>query len=202
MASRGRYTLNEDALKGRSMGNVGRRITVRVLVALAVAGGLIETGCGLLSVRPDQSSFVQLESLQDSGSAVARVYAAPILGIELIAVHTWLVIKEAHATSFDRWEVLQTSGEPYGHVRHNLMSPTDDMGAGSVYVVAEVIGTEAQAIVEFVDGESPLYSCRNTYVVFPGPNSNTYTQWILDGTAWNVTLPPSAVGKDASPTCP
>ncbi len=184
------------------MGNVGSGRSVRILVTVTLAGVLIETACLILSAPPDQNQFLPLESLRDNGLAVARIYAAPIPAMPGIAVHTWLVVKEANAPSFDRWEVWQTARGPYQHVRHNLMSPTRDVGAEGTYLVAEVIGPEAEPIVEFVVSQSPSYACRGTYTYFPGPNSNTYTQWVLDNTAWNATLPPSAIGKDASPVCP
>ncbi len=82
------------------------------------------------------------------------------------------------------------------------MPPTSDVEADGTYVVAEVIGADAEAIIASVAGESPAYECRDTYTVFPGPNSNTYTQLVLDSTAWNVTLPPSAIGKGATATGP
>ena len=140
---------------------------MRVLWVITIAAAANATGCGILSVVPNQSQFAPLESLRNNGSAVARVYAAPIPAIGAIASHTWLVVKEADATSFDRWEVWQSSGGPYEHVRHNLLLPTSDLGAGGAYVVAEVIGADAEPIVAFVAGESPTYECRDTYIIFP-----------------------------------
>ena len=126
---------------------------------------------------------------------------APIPGIEIIAIHPWFVVKRAGATRFDRWEVWQTAGGLYGHIRKNRTSNlTGGVGAGGTYIIAELIGAEAEAVVAFIDTQSPDYSCKDNYELL-GPNSNTYAQWILDGSGWNVPLPPTAIGKDAPQTC-
>jgi hypothetical protein len=159
------------------------------------------SGCGLYDTPPDQSQFAPLQTLRFSQSAMARVYAAPIPGLEWIAVHTWLVVKAPDSIMFDRWEVWQTSGGPYGHVRHNLQGPESGVGAGGVVVLAELIGEESESIVEFVSNASPEYPCRDVYVI-PGPNSNSFTGWVLDRTGWEVRLPASAVGQHIRPNCP
>ena len=104
-------------------------------------------------------------------------------------------MKSAEATSFDRWELWQTAGGPYGHLRRNLQAPESDVGADGVFVVAELVGPAAEPVVDFITDRSPTYPCRNTYF-FLGPNSNTYPQWVLDNTGWNAELPATAIGKD------
>ncbi len=84
-------------------------MTVRVLLLIAIVAAAIVTGCSILSAPPDQRQFAPLESLRNNGSAVARIYNAPIPDIGAVASHTWLVVKEADATSFDWWEVWQVA---------------------------------------------------------------------------------------------
>lgn len=144
---------------------------------------------------PDQSKFAKLKVLQIPGPAVVRIYAAPIPHLGAIAVHTWLVIKSADDAHFDRWEVWQTAAGPHGHLRLNLMPPESDVGAGGTFIVAEIIGPDAEQIVHFIRTQSPTYPCRNRYKLL-GPNSNTYPQWILDNACWSVKLPRSAIGKN------
>lgn len=160
------------------------------------------TSCAVFSSVPDQDQFASLDSLRDSGNAVVRLYAAPIPELELFAIHPWFVVKQADETSYDRWEVWQTSGGAYGHVRKNRSSPTTSVGAGGTYVIAELVGAEAEAVVSFIESESPDYPCKDNYVLFPGPNSNSYAQWVLDSTGWDVVLPPTAIGKDVPANCP
>jgi len=162
---------------------------------------LIGAGCFGPGSIPDQSQFEPLASLGTNGEIVVRLYAAPIPNLESIAIHPWFVVKWADETEFDRWEVLQSAGAPYGHVRLNLNSPTSDVGAGGVFVLAELIGPAAESVVAFIETQSPNYSCRDHYISFPGPNSNTYAQWVLDNTGWAVTLPAAAIGKGVQPNC-
>ncbi|MBK8271094.1 MAG: DUF3750 domain-containing protein [Planctomycetes bacterium] len=92
------------------------------------------------------------------GSAISKSPARPsfafmpppIPHLGDIAVHTWLVIKSANDARFDRWEVWQTAAGPYGHLRLNLMPPESDVGAGGTYIVAELIGPDAEQIVNFI----------------------------------------------------
>jgi hypothetical protein len=154
-----------------------------------------------LTSIPDQSLFAPLPTLRLGGQAVARLYAAPIPGLEVIASHPWFVIQSAGSDTLTRWEVWPAAGGPHGHVRKNLFTPEEDIGAGGQYIIAELTGQSAQPVVDFIESQSPTYPCKDHYMLL-GPNSSTYAQWVLDNTGWNVTLPCAAVGKDAPPDCP
>lgn len=148
---------------------------------------------------PEQDQFVPLDSLSESGEAVVRLYAAPLPRVENIAIHTWFAVKPADASTFHRWEVWPRSDGPFDHVRLDLGEPTAHVGSGGVVVLADLIGPEAEPIIRFIQEESPGYPERGRYRSFPGPNSNSYTQWVLDHTGWDVTLPPRAIGKRLAP---
>lgn len=164
-----------------------------VAILLLFGGWLAAGGC--LTV-PDQSRFEQLKILAKSQQAVVRVYGAPIPYIGKIAIHTWLVTKPAHRTTFQRWEVWQTAADPYYHVRLDLMDSTSDVGAGGTFVIAELVGVAAEHIVEFVENNGPHYPCREEYVYFPGPNSNSFVKWMLQQTNWDIDLSSAAVGTE------
>ncbi|HPF39851.1 MAG TPA: DUF3750 domain-containing protein [Phycisphaerae bacterium] len=146
---------------------------------------------------PDQSGYASLDELSGSDQAVVRVYCAPVPYAGPFATHAWFVIKAADDVAFERWELWQDAGGPWGHIRRNLLAPESHVGAGFAYVHAELIGDEAAPIVRFIRESSPTYPCRNHYDIL-GPNSNTYPQWVLNRTGWRVKLPPSAIGKDAA----
>ena len=150
----------------------------------------------------DSSEFVPLSALENNGEAVVRLYGTPILNMERLAIHAWFVVKSAEEVSFDRWEVWATASGPYGYVRLNLRSPASVPLAGRVFVIAELIGPEAEPVIEFIETQSPNYPCRDCYLFYPGPNCNTYVQWVLDSTGWAVTLPPTAIGQAVPPDCP
>lgn len=150
---------------------------------------------------PDQDQFESLATLKENGEFVVRLYLAPIPGFNGFGTHPWYLVKRPDATEFDRWEVLDRTDEPLGYVHLNFPNPDLHEGTEGAYVLAELIGSEAEAVVDFIEAESPNYPCRNEYLFLPGPNSNTYGQWILDGTGWDVTLPFTAGGKDFTPDC-
>ena len=179
----------------RSKGVVG--FCVATLVSLMVTA----PGCMGGVPVPDQSQFAPLEELSSNGLAVVRLYVAPLPGLEAIATHPWFVVKRADSTTFHRWEVLERLAGPYGFVREDALLPTSDVGAGGVCVLAELIGPEAEPVVAFIEERSPVYPCRYHYAYFPGPNSNTYAQWVLDHTGWPVLLPPTAIGKEVTALC-
>jgi hypothetical protein len=159
------------------------------------------TGCVNAIEIPDQSQFAPLEEMAELDEAVARVYVAPVHYLGNFATHTWFVVKEAGSHDFDRWEVSLHHGEPYGYIYKNLREPEQHIGSYGVFVQAELIGEEAEPVVEFVENESPNYPCRDFYFFLPGPNCNTYGQWVLDNTGWDVDLPFTSLGKDAPVNC-
>ena len=176
-----------------------RFVRRRMGLALLLIGALMTASCSLYTV-PDQSSFLPLPNATKS-EAIVRLYAAPIPWISSFAVHCWFVVKRAGDDTFHRWELWQDAGGPYGHMRLDLGTAEGDVGGGPSFILAELRGTQAEPVVDFIESQSPSYSCRNEYVAFPGPNSNTYVQWVLNGAGWNIDLPWVAIGKDAAASC-
>lgn len=146
----------------------------------------------------EDSLFGAIDALRDSGEAVARVYAAPIAPSEI--EHTWFVVKRAEEVDPTRWEVFVYPGGIYGYVFADLYAPEADLGAGGTHVVAEVRGPEAEPLIDCIEDAAANYPCRDYYVLYPGPNSDSFTQWVLDRCGWDVELPPEVVGKDTP--CP
>lgn len=169
----------------------------RVWLAVAAAASLGLCSCPS-GLEPDKD---ELDALADSGLAVARIYAAPVLYVDF-AVHTWFVIKRADEPDFHRWEVFFAPGSPYGVVWEDRYRPTDDQGAGPSFLVAELSGPPAEPIVDFIETQSPHYPCRYFYTLLPGPNCNSYVQWAVTQSGWAVQLPQNAFGKEVPANCP
>lgn len=158
-----------------------------------VVAGL--TGCFFDPTLPDQRSYKPLSELSVTGEEVARVYAAapPFFGPSIL--HTWLVVKPADSDHFDRWEVWVDVDEHTSVIHKNMFEPEEEFGLGC-YVVAQQTGPEARKVIEVLEESFQNYPYQGVYHYLPGPNCNTYTQWVLDQAAWNVTLPLAALGKD------
>lgn len=114
-----------------------------------------------------------------SGTVVELRYA-PLPVIGLIAVHYWFVVREATG-HVERWEVWQTKnagGRSIGHVHCNLKAPEDGVGGGPSVLAHRWLAREADAILEVLSRVSHYPHCER-YVLYPGPNSNSFVAWVL-----------------------
>lgn len=129
------------------------------------------------------------------------------------AMHTWIVT--VHKNSKDRWEVHNwknpNNGEQLGYLHRNTYEPWTGMRLimRELFpsnrrfrgrLIAKLEGTEnslAHRIVSFMEHSAEHYPLRKTYRFYPGPNCNTFTQWILDAFPdCPVRLPRNALGKN------
>ncbi len=113
----------------------------------------------------------------------------------IFAEHMSIVLKPAGASRWTRYDVVGW-GSP---VRRNAYAPDAFWYGNRPYVVAELSGTEAVTLIPRIEAaiaEYP-YSAQGTYIVWPGPNSNSFVAWVVRRTeGLSVELPPAAVGKD------
>jgi Protein of unknown function (DUF3750) len=113
----------------------------------------------------------------------------------IFAVHSWIVVKEAGARAWTRYDVVGW-GSP---VRTNNW-PSDGRWYGSVPVaLADVSGDAAERLIPKIKAAVAAYAYRHAgdYRVWPGPNSNSFTAAILRAVPeLGVSLPPNAVGRD------
>jgi len=175
-----------------------RRAVVIVAVLMAPL-----VGCGAFgsSDVPDQTQFAPLADQAAQRRPFVRLYGNAIAPIELIAIHVSFVLKSAGSSDLQHWELQPDENGPYGHVRLTDMVDTADPEFFTrAFIISEVFDDQAQSIIDFIQSQSPTYPCRNVYEVL-GPNSNTYIEWILQQTGWNVTLSPRAIGKDTPANC-
>ncbi len=130
-----------------------------------------------------------------------QLWSARIPGITgLIADHFWFVIAEqSELIRQDRWEVWQTKdcgGKSWGHIHKNLKAYSDNVGSGESRLVQEWTDEEAQRLIMHIEKSGSDYPYKHTYRYWPGPNSNTYVQWLLNQANINYRLDSSAIGKN------
>ena len=120
------------------------------------------------------------------------------------ARHSWFVVNRQGAVS--RWEILQRveqSETHWGHLYLNFSSPFRGIEIlpfpSRFFWKAKLLGTiegeEAKRMAEFIEKAPNTYPyCR--HYVLTGPNSNTFTQWVLNHfPEFSVKLPWHAIGK-------
>jgi hypothetical protein len=113
----------------------------------------------------------------------------------IFAEHMSIVMKPEGAAEWTRYDVVGW-GRP---VRRNAYAADAFWFGNRPCVVAEISGAQAAALIPSIEANIARYpyARRGDYVVWPGPNSNSFVAWVVRNTeGFNVALPPAAVGKD------
>lgn len=128
---------------------------------------------------------------------IVQLRAAKIPFIGLIAVHYWLVIIQDN--QIDRWEIWQRKNVgkiSWGHLHKNLMNYDSGVGNGPSWLEYEWRGNTATLLAEVVENSPESYPYNYYYLYWPGPNSNTYVQSILNQAKTNYFLSTKGIGKN------
>jgi hypothetical protein len=133
--------------------------------------------------------------------AVVQVYAARVIGWRgVFGVHTWIAVKPAAAAEYTVYELIgwrlrwQDSALV---VRHR--APDARWFGSAPELVAEKRGAEVDELIARIDKAAHAYPWAGEYTTWPGPNSNTFTAWVLRAVPeLEADLPPTAIGKDYS----
>jgi len=131
--------------------------------------------------------------------ALVQVYAARTWGWKgVFAVHSWIVLKHAGSHDYHRYEVVGWGvdrGAPA--VRYNRHVPDGHWAGNAPELLLDRRGPEIEPLVEDVERAVVDYPYPNSYVTWPGPNSNTFIAHIgREVPELGLELPPTAVGKD------
>jgi hypothetical protein len=144
----------------------------------------------------DRSSAGLLPKPADHSDALIRVFAARTVRWRgIFAVHTWIVVKERGASRYSRYDYTAW-GEP---IRIDGFSPDGRWFGAVPETVVNVDGDKAEQLIPKIRSvvESYKFRAYGDYRPWPGPNSNTFIQAILDAVPeLNAVLPPTAIGKD------
>jgi len=114
-----------------------------------------------------------------------------------LASHHWFAVYDPAEGRWRRWEVWQSrgaGGTSWGHVHLDLMRPDSPVGGGPARVAAEWRGQAAEAIRAVLENPE-AFPHRDRYRYWPGPNSNTYVEWVLRSAGVACDLGPRAIGR-------
>jgi hypothetical protein len=131
--------------------------------------------------------------------AVVQVYAARAWGWRgTFGVHTWIATKPAGASAFTVYEVvgwrLRWSDSA---VSVSARAPDARWYGSAPELLADKRGAGVEALIDRIAAGVEAYPYASEYAVWPGPNSNTFTAWILrQAPELKADLPPTAIGKD------
>lgn len=144
----------------------------------------------------DWSSTGTLPPPSAQRGAMVRIYAARVgrwRGI--FAVHSWIVVKEEGASSYERFDKVGW-GRP---IRRDAYPPDGRWYGNDPTIVFAADGEEARALIPKIRQavEEYPYGHAGDYRVWPGPNSNTFVASVVAAVPeMGASLPPTAIGKD------
>ncbi|PCI29773.1 MAG: hypothetical protein COB67_03240 [SAR324 cluster bacterium] len=124
-----------------------------------------------------------------------------------VGVHAWFVTNRAGA-ELSRWEVWQhryCCPSSWGHVHKNLLPIEMGMHCSPFHfhegkrwkgeIIGMTEGPMATKMIRYIYRYAPHYPFSHWYMIWPGPNSNTFIQWILNSFPTSgLTLPKAAKG--------
>jgi hypothetical protein len=134
--------------------------------------------------------------------AVIQVYGARAVRWRgTFSLHTWITFKEKGAPNYERYEVMGfgvQSGQPA--IRRDRMGPDNYWFGNKPELFLDKRGPEAEALIPKIREAIKNYPYPDTYVTWPGPNSNTFTAYIgREVPELGLNMPSNAVGKDFLP---
>jgi hypothetical protein len=116
-------------------------------------------------------------------------------------VHSWIAVKPTNASQYTVYEVVGWRAYRGGSalVVHDQAPDRRWFGAKPM-LISEVRGGGVDEIIKRIDVAARRYPYPHDYVLWPGPNSNTFTAYIArEVPELKVDLPPTAIGKDYLP---
>jgi len=180
---------------------ISRALRLTMLVCLlAVAGGCstLERARGNWAELSREPSG-QAPDPAATPDAVVQVYAARTVGWRgLLAVHTWIAVKQSGAASYTRYEVIGWGVDRGAQaVRVNRTGPDNYWFGSRPELLVDLRGAETDAVIEKVQAAVAAYPYRSSYRTWPGPNSNTFTAFVgREVPELRLKLPSTAIGKD------
>jgi hypothetical protein len=130
---------------------------------------------------------------------VVQVYAARTVRWRgYFGVHTWIAVKPRDASHYSVYEVNGWRlGRTGSAVATSDRAPDSRWFGALPTLLAERRGDGVDALIERIERAAAAYPYADTYRIWPGPNSNTFTAFVLLSVPeLRVDLPPTAIGKD------
>ena len=166
------------------------------LVPVAVSALLYATRASGDWRLADRSSAGLLPRADAHPGAVLRIFSARTVSWRgIVATHSWIVLKERGARAYSRFDYTAW-GQP---IWVDRFVPDGRWFWNTPTTVFAADGPEAetmlprirQAVAEY------RYSRPGDYVVWPGPNSNTFVAAVMAAVPEiRASLPTTAIGKD------
>ena len=180
-----------------------KRLTVAIVLAYVPLALCYLAFSGQLAARDWRTASREPAGLAPDPAttpeAVVQVYSARAVSWRgWFGVHTWVAVKPANAPEFTVHEVMGWYLKRTGSVVVARNRPADGYWYGNKpELLADIRGPGVDEIIQRIEQAAKDYPYPKRYHVWPGPNSNTFTAFILRRVPeLRVDLPPTAIGKD------
>ena len=187
-------------------------MTLRCRITLALLGLVIAIAVGPLLVwargevhfdadwrTADRGSTGIAPPAATTPEAIVQVYAARAFNWRgLFGVHTWIAMKSTGAAQYT---VHQVVGWRLQRDRSTVESISDlpdrSWYDAAPWLLKDLRGPAAATLIPTIEDAVARYPYAGRYVLWPGPNSNTFVAWIArEVPALGLSLPATAIGKD------
>lgn len=132
--------------------------------------------------------------------AVVQVYGARIVRWRgAFGIHPWIAVKRAGDALYTTYHIVGWRARRGGDAMVTNEVEAPDMLWYGAYpqLLADHRGAEAEAMIAQIESAVAAYPWRESYRLWPGPNSNTFVAWVARQVpALRLDLPPTAIGKD------
>ena len=131
---------------------------------------------------------------------IVQIYAARAIGWRgWFGVHTWVAVKPAGqgyiVYEVIGWRLYSSDSALVARSR----APDGRWFGAMPELIAERRGASAAGLIARIEQAARAYPWSGEYRIWPGPNSNTFTAWVLRAVPeLEADLPPTAIGKDYS----
>lgn len=176
-----------------------------VLIALLLLGpiGVLAFGDLDLSTPWHLTRQERTGQAPDPGlerGAVVQVYGARIVRWRgAFGIHPWIAVKRAGAPRYTTYHIVGWRARRGGDAMVTSDVEAPDMLWYGAYpqLLADHRGARAEAMIGQIEAAVAAYPWRESYRLWPGPNSNTFVAWVARQVpALRLDLPPTAIGKD------
>ena len=126
------------------------------------------------------------------------MYGADVWGVRgHFAIHTWIAAKAKGAPTYEIYQVMGWRVRRTGRAVDisQAINPDRPWFRSPPILLHEVKGPQAQQLVQPIRQAVLDYPYSAEYTMWPGPNSNSFTEWIaLQVPQLNLQLPAKAIG--------
>ncbi|MEM6709866.1 MAG: DUF3750 domain-containing protein [Pseudomonadota bacterium] len=138
---------------------------------------------------------------------IVQVYGADVWGIRgRFAIHTWVATKDWDAPTYTIYQVIGWRLRRTGTALSvSTGMPNRPWFRSPPLLLHEVRGPDAGGLIRQIETAVERYPYARQYTMWPGPNSNSFIEWIaLSVPELKLTLPAKALGarwmRDNFPT--